>query len=272
MGHTPEPNYHGRKLIRDVRELRKRAGLTQAEAGEVVHIELKKLSRIETAQLPTYHELCAMLDAYGVPSTAWDPYLEMWERAKRPPWWRQYHLKDPRYLRMEDEAAAKREFQLGYLPDLLQTEDYARELLSHTGKNLTDEEIDTEVDIRMRRQQRLFDDPPLTLHTLIHETALLQGVKRPQLRQLASRAGLPNVTLQVVPNTTTVHEGLRGSLVMLSFPDEDEPDVAFADTTIGLVETQDPDRVADARRTMQIVEGLALSPLESMRRICRTLD
>ncbi|TCO55041.1 helix-turn-helix domain-containing protein [Actinocrispum wychmicini] len=271
MGHTPEPNYFGRKLIREVRALRTRAGLTQAEAGERAHIPLKKLSRLETIQLPSYHELCAILDIYGVLSSDWQPYLDLWEHARKPPWWRPYQLKDPRYLRMEDEAATKSEFQLGYVPELLQTEEYARQVFAHTGKQRSEEAIDTEVEIRMRRQQRLFADPPLTLHALVHETALHQGIPRSQLTQLAERAELPNVTLQIVPNGQTVHEGLRGSLVVLSFPDADDPDVAFTDTTLGLVAVEDPEQVADARRIIEMVAALALSPRQSLVWICRVL-
>jgi transcriptional regulator with XRE-family HTH domain len=261
MGQTPEPNYYGRKLIREIKTLRRRAGLTQNEAGERAHIELKKLSRVETIQLPSYHELCALLDTYGVLATDWDSYLQLWEQAKRPPWWRKYHLKDPRYLRMEDEALTKREFQLGYIPDLLQTEEYARASLANTGKVRSEEMVDLEVTIRMRRQQRLFNDPLLTLHTLIHETALHQGVDRDQLVQLAVRAEMHNVSVQIVPNSATIHEGLRGPLVLLTFPDE--PDAAFTDSTIGLLETQEPEQVAAVRRTIATVESLAMNPAES---------
>jgi transcriptional regulator with XRE-family HTH domain len=270
MGQTPEPNYYGRKLIREIKTLRRRAGLTQNEAGERAHIELKKLSRVETIQLPSYHELCALLDTYGVVDTDWESYLALWEQAKRPPWWRKYHLKDPRYVRMEDEARTKREFQLGYIPDLLQTEEYARASLTNAGKVRTEEMLDMEVMIRMRRQRRLFDDPVLTLHALIHETALHQGLGREQLVQIAVRAEMPNVTVQIVPNSATIHEGLRGPLVLLTFPDE--PDAAFTDSTIGLLETQDPDEVAAVRRTITMVESLAMTPTESHAHLTRLLS
>lgn len=271
MGQTPEPNYFGRKLIREVRALRTRAGFTQSEAGQRAHIPLKKLSRMETVQLPSYHELCTMLDVYGVLSCDWEPYLELWEQAKEPPWWRPYHLKDPRYLRMEDEASTKSEFQLGYLPDLLQTEDYARQVFSHSGRNRTPEEIETDVEIRMRRQKRLFGNPPLILHALVHETALHQGIGHNQLKQLVDRAQLPNVTLQIVPNGRTVHEGLRGSVVLLSFPDNQEPDIAYTDTTLGIMEEQDPEKVSEVRRTIDLLTSLALSAKETIERICRAI-
>ncbi|GAB3895119.1 helix-turn-helix domain-containing protein [Kibdelosporangium lantanae] len=270
MGQTPEPNYYGRKLIREIKSLRRRAGLTQNEAGERAHIELKKLSRVETVQLPSYHELCALLDTYGVVSTDWDPYLQLWEQAKRPPWWRKYHLKDPRYLRMEDEALTKHEFQLGYIPDLLQTEEYARASLTNTGVVRSEEMVDLEVTIRMRRQQRLFSEPVLTLHTLIHETALHQGLDREQLVQITVRAELPNVTVRIVPNSATIHEGLRGPVVLLTFPDE--PDAAFTDSTIGLLETQDPEKVTVVRRTIATMESLAMTPAESHAYLTRLLS
>jgi transcriptional regulator with XRE-family HTH domain len=264
MGQTPQPNYFGRKLIRDLRALRKQARLSQTEAGRRAHIELKKLSRLETAQLPSYHELCAILDVYGVLSGDWAPFVELWELAKRPPWWREFGVRDPRYIRMEDEATVMYEFRLGYLPDLLQTETYARAVLTNTGRSRSDEIVENQVAIRMRRQRRLFTDPKLTLHTLIHEPALYQGADAEQLSRLVEHARLSNVTLQIVPRTPTVHVGLHGSVALLTFPDRIEPDIAFADTLAGLAETQHPDQVADVRRAIDLVTSLALSPQDSV--------
>jgi transcriptional regulator with XRE-family HTH domain len=259
MGVTPEPNYHGRKLIRELQLLRRRAGLTQAETGARAHIELKKLSRIETRQLPSYHELCTLLDVYGVLSSDWGPYLELWEHSKQPPWWRPYGLKDTRYLRMEQEALFKYEFQLGYVPDLLQTPDYARSAFTNSADFRSDETIDVLVEIRMRQQQRLLEGD-LTLYTLIHEPVLHQAVDHAQRDQLIERAALPNVTLQVVPQDQQVHDGLRGSVVLLSFPDN-EPDIAFADSLVGLNETQDTSNI---KRAIDRTASLALSPSESV--------
>ncbi|RSM64106.1 hypothetical protein DMH04_51955 [Kibdelosporangium aridum] len=103
-GETPVPNYHGRKLLRELQKLRKQACMTQEEAGDRAHIEFKKLSRIERKQLPTYHELLILLDVYGVVANDYSYYTELLETARAKRWWTEYRLRDTRYIRMEDEA------------------------------------------------------------------------------------------------------------------------------------------------------------------------
>jgi transcriptional regulator with XRE-family HTH domain len=258
-GVTPEPNYHGRQLQREIRKLREEARLTQQEAGERVHIEFRKLSRMERRQLPTYHELVMLLDAYGVLSGDYGPYLDLWQLAKRKPWWHGFQLRETRYIRMEDEADVKREFALGHLPTLLQTPEYARTTLNRCGKKLTK----TMIDVRMRQQERLTSDPCLRLHALIHEPVLRQGIDRAQYRRIVERAELPNVTLQVVPQRK-VHDGLLSSIILLSFDDPNEPDIAFSESLIGLQETQDQDCISPIRGMLDHVADGALPPDASL--------
>jgi transcriptional regulator with XRE-family HTH domain len=253
MGCAPEPNYHGRQLIRSLKSLREQARLTQDEAAEYLNLTLQKISRFENGQVPGWHELDAMLDLYGVSSTECPPYFELWEKAKQPGWWRQFKLKDPRYVRMENEASSKYEFQLSCIPTLLQTDTYARELLSRTGKHVA-----TELPVRMRLQERLYSDNKLRLHALVYEPALHHAVDQAQLRRLAKQAELPNVTLQIVPQSTRPHAGLHGSVILLSFDDPHEPDIAFTETLLGLNQTQAANTTMAVRRTLDHVASLAM--------------
>ncbi|MBP2327335.1 transcriptional regulator with XRE-family HTH domain [Kibdelosporangium banguiense] len=261
-GVTPEPNYHGRQLQREIKKLREQARLTQQEAGERVHIEFRKLSRMERRQLPSYHELVMLLDAYGVLSNDYAPYLELWELAKKRAWWRDYHLKETRYIRMEDEADHKYEFQLGQIPTLLQTPAYARATFPRSSKKT----VKTMTEVRMRQQDRLTNDPPLALHALIHAPALHQGVDRAQLHHLLDQAELPNVTLQIVPQDR-YHEGLQSPLILLSFNDPNEPDIAFTESLIGLQETQDQERTATIKQVLEDLTAQALSPAETRKHL-----
>jgi hypothetical protein len=260
MGCAPEPNYHGRQLIRGLKKMRELAFLTQEEAGAKLNITLQKLSRFENGQLPGWHELRAMLDLYCLPSDEWDFYLELWELAKKPGWWRKFGLKDPRYVRMEDEASTAYEFQLGYLPELTQTEQYARTTIVGCSRKYTE----NQVAVRMRRQDRLWADPPLRLHTIVHEPVLYQGVDRTQLVRLTQLAQLPNVTFQVLPQTS-LHPGLRSAMMLLTFEDPYEPDIVFTETVLGWTDSQDAGQTGTVRRMLDQLSALALSPEESLR-------
>jgi transcriptional regulator with XRE-family HTH domain len=245
-GRRAESNYHGRQLQRELRKLRVQNRLSQEEAGERAHIEHSKLSRIEQQQqLPTYHELLILLDVYGVLSCDTTPYFDLWQLAKQRGWWREYTLEDNNYLRMEDEADVKKEFQLGYLPTLLQTEKYARATLNTAVRSPQD-----------RGQTR---DPA---NAPAGTAPRLACVDRSQITLLLERIELPNVTFRIVP-PQLVHEGLQGSVILLSFDDPAEPDMAFADTPLGMTESQNPKRVAAVTRILDQLTSLALSPDDS---------
>jgi transcriptional regulator with XRE-family HTH domain len=260
------PNYYGRQLLRGIRRMREGAGLTQEEAGRSLHLTLQKLSRIENGQLPGYHELRAMLRLYNVPQPEWATYLDLWERARKRGWWRQLGVRDSTYICMEQEASVMREFQLGRLPAMLQTGRYARAITECCG-----EDGENVVLVSMRRQDRLFAENPLTLHSVLHEPTLHQGVDRAQLIQLYERAQLPNVTLQILPQAVGLHAGLDGSMVLFEFDDPGEPEIAFTETALGLNHSQDEDRTAAVRAILDRLTALATSPEDSLTMIKRLI-
>src|ERR1043165_3601549 len=159
-----------------------------------MHFTLQKVSRIENGQLLSYHELPVLLALYGVPTSDHGPYIELWKKAKKRPWWRAYDLPAYRYIRMEEEAHHKTEFNLVEVPTLLQTETYARNAVEAPDVATAE----AMVKVRMRQQQRLTTEPLLHLHALIHESALNRGVDHDQTVRLIELAELPNVTIQIV--------------------------------------------------------------------------
>ncbi|WP_216209983.1 Scr1 family TA system antitoxin-like transcriptional regulator [Amycolatopsis aidingensis] len=62
-----------------------------------------------------------------------------------------------------------------------------------------------------------------------------------QLDHLITMSELPHVTIQVVPLD---HGAMTGPLVLLSFPEEDEPDSAYAESVTGLGTVEKPEDVA----------------------------
>jgi transcriptional regulator with XRE-family HTH domain len=262
---TPLPNYHGRRLLRQLRELRLQAGLTQTQAGDRVRLELQKLSRIENAQLPSYHELVMLLATYGISDSDVGPYIELWERAREKPWWRKFGLHDSCYMAAEDQASTMFEFHLGHLPDLMQTEEYARELNQHLtlGPGMG---VEARLAILLRRQERLYavDERQLELRSIVHEPVLWQTCDRAQLLRLIEWTKLPNVGLHVLPQATTFHPGLAGSMVLFGFPDADEPEQAFtSDVACGLRPVKQGD-IFLVSQALKELESLALNKRKSV--------
>jgi transcriptional regulator with XRE-family HTH domain len=141
----------------------------------------------------------------------------------------------------EAEATALYVFEHSLVPGLLQTEAYARAVLS-TRPNTPDDEIDSLVAGRLARQAVLWrdDPPPPVLWALIDEGVLHRpvaqpGVMREQLCYLAEVSRRPNITVQVVPYAAGGHTGLLGACT-----------VAELDDSAGIVNLED---IADGRVT-----------------------
>jgi transcriptional regulator with XRE-family HTH domain len=66
MGRRKPSTYHIRQLSRALAVRRLATGLTQVEVAQKIGICDKKLSRIETGQLPELIVLRAQLDLYGL--------------------------------------------------------------------------------------------------------------------------------------------------------------------------------------------------------------
>jgi transcriptional regulator with XRE-family HTH domain len=141
----------------------------------------------------------------------------------------------------EAEATALHVFEHSLVPGLLQTEAYARAVLS-TRPNTPVDEIDSLVAGRLARQAVLWrdDPPPPVLWALIDEGVLHRpvaapGVMHDQLLSLAEVSRRPNITVQVVPYSAGGHTGLLGACT-----------VAELEDSAGIVNLED---IADGRVT-----------------------
>ncbi|HEY3953685.1 MAG TPA: helix-turn-helix transcriptional regulator [Streptosporangiaceae bacterium] len=117
----------------------------------------------------------------------------------------------------EGEAVALHAFEHSLIPGLVQTEAYARAVLS-TRPNTPEDEVENLVVGRLARQAVLQrDDPPAPiLWALVDEGALYRPVASPevmydQLKHLAEASRRPNITVQIVPYSAGGHMGLLGA-------------------------------------------------------------
>lgn len=145
-----------RQLARALRRLREEAGLTLEEAAPKLDWSTSKLGRIETAQQGVdVHGVRSMLDLYNVGGAQWTEIIDMVREARKRNEWHAYGISDQGYLRLEMDAAVVHEYQLAYVPGLLQTENYMRILFRNSRRRPTDAEIDQDVQARLFRQRRL---------------------------------------------------------------------------------------------------------------------
>ncbi|MDG4785178.1 helix-turn-helix transcriptional regulator [Micromonospora sp. WMMD1102] len=124
---------------------------------------------------------------------------------------------------VEQEAKALRSFEPAYVPGLLQTEAYARAVLSGPGL-LSAEEVEEQVTARLDRQEIVTRAKPPLLTFVFDEYVLRRpvgdrAVTREQLLHLVKTGtDVPQVRIHVVPASAGSYAGLDGSFVLATSP------------------------------------------------------
>ncbi|MGH3869395.1 MAG: helix-turn-helix domain-containing protein [Pseudonocardiaceae bacterium] len=226
-----------RQLARALRRLREGAGLTLEEAAPQLDWSTSKLGRIETAhQGVDVHGVRSVLDLYNIGGAQWTEIIELTREARKKDEWHSHRPGGQGYLGLEADAVVVHNYQLAYVPGLLQTEDYMRTLFRQSWRRHTDAVIDWEVQARLRRQRRLTKQPALELVAIVDEAVLqcpVGGAKimQAQLHYMVEQAALPSVCLQVLPSSLGMHSGMDGSFTLLGFAEPDEPEIAYVEHT-----------------------------------------
>jgi transcriptional regulator with XRE-family HTH domain len=260
-----------RQLGRALRELREAAGLSLEEAAPRLDLSSSSLSRTEKGQQSvSVHLVRSMLDLYDVGGERWKELIELTREARKHGWWRTYGLDDTGYVPLEAEATLVRTYTLGFLPGLLQTEDYAQRLFRASLIRRTQAEFDNQLRIRMIRQRRLTDDEnPLDLVAIVDESALHRPIGGPrmmraQLDHLVEAAALDRVTFQVLPLDSDARPALSAGFDVLSFDLLGLPDMAYVEHPLGSVQMEQEEDVATATMAFNRLRSLALSPADSV--------
>jgi transcriptional regulator with XRE-family HTH domain len=255
------------RLARRLRSMREATGMRLDEAARKLDKTRSALHRIETAMTRAdVHFVRTAMDVYD----QYDPnLLDLAREAREPGWWRKYGIDDRGFVPMETEAARELELCLLHIPGLLQTEDYINALFA-SGMNAIAGTPRGRAAPRLYRQRRLTEEEfPIELVAIIDESALRKNiggaeVMREQLRHLIRQAELPTVTLQVLPNSHGAHAGLEGEFILLTFPEEEDPDLLYFAYLTGAVHIEAPEEIAKAKLAFDHLRSVALSPSDSV--------
>jgi transcriptional regulator with XRE-family HTH domain len=262
-GQRAEANYYGRLLLRELVKLRVQNKLMQSEVCAKMKYNVSKLSRIEKGQVPDWHNVAALLDIYGVTLDQYPYWENLWELSQVKGWWRAYGIGNYGYIALEHEAQKVCDFQMGYIPGILQTPSYTRQVFETASKLHSRKTTERAIEIRGRRQERLTSDNPLIYHALLYEPMLHKGCDRKQLLRLIEMAALPNVTIQILPSSGNLCD-LWGSFTVFFFEDKDEPDIAYVDHQLGMAQNDEKEQVTAVKLSFQSILKHALSPEDSI--------
>jgi transcriptional regulator with XRE-family HTH domain len=269
------PTVRRRRLGTELRRLRESAGYKLEEVAGMLGVAPSTLSRIETGKAPTKSAyLSQLLELYRVTDTGQRQVLvDMAREGHRKGWWAAYDDVLPSglgvYVGLEAEAAGLRSYEISVVHGLLQTTDYARAVLRASAPRHTADQIERLVDLRMERQRRLDDDPPLDLW-VIHDEAVIQrsvggpAVMRNQLAHLLVVAGLPGVTLQVLPFDSGAHAGHDGPFSVIAFHDRSDSEVVYVESAAGPIYLEKDRDVRARTEVFDRLRAAALPPEASL--------
>lgn len=280
------PTVRRRRLGKKLRALRDSHGLTLEDVTEKSDgaFTVAKLSRLELAKSAAKpDDVEALLDLYGVEdSELRSALLSLAREGAKRGWWHSYRgVLSPVYedlISLEHEASSVRTWQMGVIPGLLQTGEYAREIITSTAMSAAvEDKIDALVEVRLARQSVLTREHPVDLWAIIHEGALRtsgtgEGVMRDQLSRLLDRGRRPNVTLQILPLDASPHVGQMGSYSLLSFEEGVDLDVVHVESLTSALYVEEPDEVSIYRDAFERLRAAALSPELSAQRIAEIRD
>lgn len=200
-----------------LRHFRERAGLSQEQLGRRIGYSKSQVTMVERGARPPkgvfVQRADEVLGAQGALIVAAPkPPKQTKQRNPLPGWFTPF-------AEEEGKAWARHEYENHVMPGLLQTEAYARAVL--TGQYPTfDDEIEAKVAARLERQ-KLLSRRPLPDISFVLEMIVLtrpiggRRVMKAQLHHLADVARLRPVRIQLMDPYREDHAALDGSFVLL---------------------------------------------------------
>jgi transcriptional regulator with XRE-family HTH domain len=256
-----------------LRRLRESSGMSRENAGAAIRSSGSKISRLELGRIGfKQRDVADLLTLYGIgDAEEREMLLALARAANTPGWWHQYGdiLPDwfEAYVGLEEAASLIRTYEVQFIPGLLQTEQYARDvmLLAHDS-----DDLDRRVALRRRRQRLLAEDTDRKFWFLVDEGALLRPFGGPetmaaQLLHLAEVSRLPQVTLQIVPFAVGRHGAAGCPFTILRFAELDLPDVVYLEQLTSALYLDKPADVDTYLHFMEKIAISALTPEESRR-------
>ncbi|WP_282691993.1 helix-turn-helix transcriptional regulator [Streptomyces sp. CC208A] len=253
-------DYYGAEL----RRLREEAGLSQAQLGDLLFCTGSLVGQIETARKVPTREFSERVDAALMTGGLFSRLIGLVLKSQLPSWFRPY-------ADLEAKATYIYSFQAQLIDGLLQTEGYARAVLSARFES----DLDGLVAARMERQRILDREHPPLLWVVMSEAVLRQEVggrevMREQLAHLLRLQEREWVKIQILPFKVGAHGGQMGSFNLLRF--DDDPDLVYTEDFVQGHMTVDPAAFKDGSLRYDHLRAAALSVEDSSALITRVLE
>jgi transcriptional regulator with XRE-family HTH domain len=263
-----------KRLAAELRRLREAAHLTCEEVAARLDCSASKISRIETGRvLVSPRDVRDLLRIYGVAADEQGRLIQLARESRQKGWWQSYgDSVEPQlatYLGIESEAVAIRQYAVARIPVLLQTEEYARTVITagRAGRGRYPGPEDRVVEMIMERQRIAATSPP-SLSVVLDEAALRRKVggrelMRKQITHLLELASTETTFLQFISFSSGAYVALDLPFVILGFADPADPDVAAIGYPTGVLWIEENAEVDRYNLLFRHLQAAALSPGDS---------
>ncbi|NEB40742.1 helix-turn-helix transcriptional regulator [Streptomyces sp. SID14515] len=260
---SPQAAYGAR--IRKYREAR---GWSQDELAPKIGYSSQHISAVETVRKPPTLRFSRKSDqAFGTTGTA-DSFEREWSEMRNGSLLEGF----PEYVGYEGRAVEIRLFEVGLVPGLLQTPEYARAVAYGDVErgSITAEQANERVAFLAQRQAALVRSRPPMVFVVMDESCLHQAVGGPevmaaQLQRLEEMAALPNWIIQVAPFSLGARRAFDLPVYLLTMTDRSI--VAYAESQAqGYVE-RETSLVAPMFTAYHQMQGESLSKAASVAKI-----
>lgn len=278
-----KPTVRSRRVGAELRRLREAAGVTTAQAAELLNCSPAKISRIENGIVTVrVGDLRLLLDSYGDQDQEHRAYLERLAReSNKRGWWQDYGDTIPPYyadfIGLETDASYIKTWEPTIVPGLLQTSEYARAVMLANPAMISPDKLENLIGIRQERQARLEQGTDVRLDAVIWEAAMVttiggDEVQRGQLARLLELMNRPNISVQVLPLEAGDKANMSGSFVMFSFGSERSVSTVFVETLTSSQYLEGDQELRGYTLVFDALRSAALSPAASATRIRQRLE
>jgi transcriptional regulator with XRE-family HTH domain len=226
------PTVRRRRLAAELRGIRESKGKSGDAVAAALRWSPSKISRYERARTGLRpREVERLLDYYQISGARRALLLELAEDAAQKGWWEEFadSLSDDyqQFIGLEHEATSIAIWHVDVVAGLLQTEAYAKHIISSYSRvePVAPGMIGRMLRVRMQRQQVLSREG-LQLLVVLDESVLKrrigsESVMYEQLQRLAQEADRPNLTLRILP-LDAQHMVFGESFVIFGFGDDSD--------------------------------------------------
>jgi transcriptional regulator with XRE-family HTH domain len=272
------PSVRERRLAGELRTLRSAGGWHGKDVAARLGWSASKVSRIETGRIGIgADDLDRLLALYAVPGAHAEYLRRLVPRTRPRGWWDAYadtlSTGYANLIRLEAGSRALRCWSAVVPHALLQTPDYAREVILSTWERPSTAEVARRVQVCVRRQEVLdrADDAALRLSAVIDESVLHRlppgadgrRVRRGQIERLLTVGERPNVTVRVLPFAAGLPPVTSGSFAVLDSPVRPGADVVYLENKTRIFFLDGDDEVQRYEKAFEHIAGMALSVADS---------